>query len=88
MLEKSELVGNYVDHLTELSLAYRGEEDEEEDDVILLQPSDFMLFMLGIKQCKIFCHERNNNNILVLHLLFIFKKNIFLSDTLFDFLTR
>ena len=47
MLEKSELVGNYVDHLTELSLAYRGEEDEEEDDVILLQPSDFHAFYAG-----------------------------------------
>ena len=47
MLEKSEIVGNYVDHLTELSLAYRGEEDEEEDDVILLQPSDFHAFYAG-----------------------------------------
>ena len=54
-------VGEYVDHLTELSLAYRGnrgavgtigeirveEGEEDEEDVILLQPTDFSAFYSG-----------------------------------------
>jgi len=58
LLQDSENIGKYVDHLTELALSVNNigpigsvqngrEEEEEEEDIILLQPTDFSAFYSG-----------------------------------------